>query len=368
MRCEKCNAEIMPDYAVCPECGTPVSRKLQGAESITLKNNRAVKKNVPGFDNTIMITERLSKIVEEQGRDIVTDPTKFVALLNDYIPECEKERRLFRNVISAGVLKNMLKEQNQEISVMKAKSYMTDDMFLSENAAEFVVVCFAHVLGWNYVPRAVEKEEPKHSEETAPTETPVKKSDEKINIEARVFRKKDANKFRLKSDIVIPEGYTMIDSFCFDGWGRIRSVELPSTMAGIGEYAFSECKHLRSINFPESIKVIRQNAFAQCIELAMVKIPSGILEIPDNAFQFCRSLEIIDIPNTVSSIGKEAFAGCDSLGKLFLPDSVKFIDENAFSYCPNLTIKCYENSYVHKYCLTYGITFDAIAKGPAIKI
>ncbi|HBB70996.1 MAG TPA: cell wall-binding protein [Ruminococcus sp.] len=343
MRCEKCNAELAATNVVCPNCGTPVSR------------------NVEGFENTIVIKKELRSIIEQNGADVVSKTDRFVALLNDYIPEYDKERRLLRNMLEAGVLKRMMKESNQKTAIMQAKSYMIGELFISENAAEFVLVCFAYILGWEYETKLVRKEIQQEPAEKKKTEKSP------LNINARIFRPIDAAKSRFKANIVIPEGVTRIDSFCFDGFGFLRTVELPSTLAAISEYAFSECKRLRGVELPESLKIIKQGAFSQCAKLTIVKIPKGIPEIEDNTFQFCRSLQVIEVPSSVSSIGSGAFSGCESLRKLFLPESVKFIDENAFAYCPALTIRCYENSYVHKYCLTNGIKTDLVARGTAFK-
>jgi RNA polymerase subunit RPABC4/transcription elongation factor Spt4 len=344
MRCEKCNAELAATNVVCPNCGTPVSQ------------------NVEGFENTIIIKKELKNILDQNGHDIITKTDRFVALLNDYIPEYDKERRLLRNMLEAGVLKRMMKDGSEKTAIMQAKSYMIGELFISENAAEFVLVCFAYILGWQYETQLVKKEVVQE-----PEETKEDKPKGPLNINARVFRPIDAAKSRFKANIVIPEGVTRIDSFCFDGFSLLRTVELPSTLAAISEYAFSECKRLRGVELPPSLKIIRQGAFSQCAKLTIVKLPKGILEIEDNTFQFCRSLEVIDVPPTVSSIGSLAFSGCDSLRKLFLPDSIKFIDENAFAYCPALTIRCYENSYVHKYCLTNGIKTDLVAKGASFR-
>lgn len=343
MRREKCNAELAATNVVCPNCGTPVSR------------------NVEGFENTIVIKKELRNIIEQNGADVVSKTDRFVALLNDYIPEYDKERRLLRNMLEAGVLKRMMKESNQKTAIMQAKSYMIGELFISENAAEFVLVCFAYILGWEYETKLVRKEIQQEPAEKKKTEKSP------LNINARIFRPIDAAKSRFKANIVIPEGVTRIDSFCFDGFGFLRTVELPSTLAAISEYAFSECKRLRGVELPESLKIIKQGAFSQCAKLTIVKIPKGIPEIEDNTFQFCRSLQVIEVPSSVSSIGSGAFSGCESLRKLFLPESVKFIDENAFAYCPALTIRCYENSYVHKYCLTNGIKTDLVARGTAFK-
>ena len=344
MHCAKCNAEISAADTFCPECGVPVN----------------VDVNVEGFENTVIIKKELRRIIDENGTEIIRDNDKFIALLGDYLPEYDKERRLLRTMLEANVLRRMSKDLSPKTSTMSAKNYMMGELFISENAAEFVLVCFAYVLDWDYTPTLIRKE-------TDSADKSAKKEEKKktVNINAMVFRPADAAKSRFKSNIVIPEGYTRIDSFCFDGFSFLRTVTLPSTLAAISEYAFSECKRLRGVELPESLKLIRQGAFSQCGKLTMVRIPKGIQEIEDNTFQFCRSLEVIDVPSTVSSIGNGAFSGCESLRKLFLPESIKFIDANAFAYCPQLTIRCYENSYVHKYCIMNGIKSDPVVKGTA---
>ncbi|MCR5540784.1 MAG: leucine-rich repeat domain-containing protein [Ruminococcus sp.] len=348
MQCERCNAELPPNAIECPECGAPAPQ------------------NIEGFDNTIEIQHILKTIMEKHGSILINDPTQFVSTLNDYLNGYEKERRLLVNAMRAGVLKNMVKEEktNREYALLSAKSYMIDELFVSENAAEFVLACFTYTLGWPYKSSMTKSEEDKKEE--AKKEEKVD-NEPKLRIDDKIFKTSDAGRHRLARNIVIPEGFTKIDSFCFDRFTFMRSITLPSTMMGIGDYAFSECKNLKGIELPAGLKVIEQGAFSQCGKLAMIKIPKGILEIPDNTFEFCSNLTVVEIPNTVSSIGVEAFSGCEKLEKLFLPDSVKFIDKNAFSYCPSLTIRCYVNSYVHKYCITYGIDCETVAVGVGLK-
>ena len=349
MQCERCNAELPPNAVKCPECGAPAPQ------------------NIEGFENTIEIQHILKTIMEKHGSILINDPTQFVSMLNDYLNSYDKERRLLVNAMRAGVLKNMVKEEktNREYALLSAKSYMINELFVSDNAAEFVLACFTYTLGWPYESSMAKKEntdEPEEKEEPEEKDTAPA-----LKIDSKVFKPSDAGRHRLARTITIPEGYTKIDSFCFDGFGFMRSIVLPSTMMAIGDYAFSECKHLKGIELPEGLKVIEQGAFSQCVKLAMVKIPRGILEIADNTFSFCANLSVVEIPSTVSSIGVEAFSGCEKLERLLLPDSVKFIDKNAFSYCPELTIRCYANSYVHKYCLTNNIDFEIVSKGESLK-
>jgi hypothetical protein len=334
MQCEKCNAPLDPKLTACPECGAPVPQ------------------NIEGFENTMEFQRELRSIVVNYGARAVMNNDRFIGLLSDHIPDYDKERRLLINMYRMGILNILLEDKNREIAVMKAKSFMLGDLFLAENASEFVVACYTYLLGWPYESHLKVLPE---SEEDAEKKGPERRR--AVDINEMVFTPRNAFKYRLSGNITIPDGYTKLEAFCFDRFGSLRTIKLPSTLLAIGEYAFSSCKRLRGLELPEGLRIIKQGAFSQCANLVVVKIPDGVLEIEDSTFSFCTSLEVIDIPSSVSSIGAEAFSGCEKLRRLYLPESIKFIDANAFSYCPNLTIYCIENSYVHKYCLATGIRF-----------
>ena len=344
MQCEKCEAEVSAKLVSCPNCGAPVPQ------------------NIEGFENTMEFQKELRSIVVNHGPYGVLRKNRFIGLLNDYIPDYNRERRLLINMYNMGVLTLMLKEPNREISIMRAKSFMLSDVFLSENATEFVLACFTYMLGWPFE-SSLKVLPPEEGEVEKVVEEAPKKA---VSVNDMVFTPRNAFRYRLSSNIVIPDGFTKLDAFCFDKFGSLRTIQLPSTLLAIGEYAFSGCKRLRGLELPESLRIIKQGAFSQCAKLVVVKIPKGVMEIEDSTFSFCTSLEVIEIPDTVSSIGAEAFSGCDKLRKLFLPDSVKFIDINAFSYCPNLTIHCLENSYVHKYCLVNGLSCKLVASSAEV--
>lgn len=335
MQCEKCNAPLDPKLTACPSCGAPVPQ------------------NIEGFENTMEFQRELRAIVVTDGTRAVANRDRFIGLLNDHIPDYNKERRLLINMYQMGILKILLEEKNHEIAVMKAKSFMLGDLFLAENASEFVVACYTYLLGWPYESHLKVLPESEDGNEDKTEE--IKKKP--VDINEMVFTPRNAFRYRLSGNITIPDGYTKLEAFCFDKFSSLRTIKLPEGLLAIGEYAFSSCKRLRGLELPAGLKIIKQGAFSQCANLVVVKIPDGVLEIEDSTFSFCTSLEVIEIPPSVSSIGAEAFSGCDKLRKLFLPESIKFIDANAFSYCPNLVIYCIENSYVHKYCLATGIRF-----------
>ncbi|MDY4413188.1 MAG: leucine-rich repeat domain-containing protein [Ruminococcus sp.] len=344
MLCKQCRTEIPAGTNMCPVCKTPVPR------------------NIPGFEYTNGVKQSLKSLVDNYGTDILSDTTKFISFLNDYLPEYEKERRLIRNVMSNGVIKNMLAENNHDIAIMKAKEYMTNELFLSENASEFIIECFAFVLGWVYVPAPIsENVSVPSAEQSAPASAP-EPADLVMPSNPKEFKPFDAFKYKLKRNVEIPFGYTSLASFCFDSFGFIRAVKIPESVITIGEYAFSECKKLKTVELPSSLRIIKRAVFSSCISLNSIKIPEGVTAIEEGMFSFCRNLEIVELPSSISSIGNEAFSGCESLRELFIPENVKFIGEDVFTFCPKLTIKCYENSYVHKYCANSGLNFTTVKK------
>ena len=329
------------------------------------------------FENTNQIKHALLKMVKEHGDTVLDDDKRFISLMNDYIPEYEKERRLFKHVLGNNVLSMMRREDNQRIAILKAREFMNGELFLADTAVEFVLTCFTFMMEWNYVapaPQAAsDAAQPASSIPQPLSSTPASAPAAPPSAPAKpaapatsevLYTKNDAKRASGLFNTVakVPMGYTTIEDFAFDS-SRIKGVELPASLYVIGEYAFSDCKKLKSIELPVNLKRIGKGAFSSCAKLSMVRIPAGVTEIEENTFQFCTGLEVLDLPNTISSIGAEAFQGCMSLKKLFLNDSVKYIDDTAFKMCPDLTIKCYENSYVHRFCEEHGMRFEAVRKG-----
>ncbi len=364
--------------------------------------------NVAGFENTIAVSQKLKGMVQQFGDDILNNPDKFVSLMNDFIPEYEKERRLLKNVVKSDVLTKMRRSDNQNIAEMKAKEYMMNEMFLSEGAVEFVMVCFTYLLDWNYettmpeqggvaAPAQAFPAQPQYTaapnpfggapmagyapppmaaqpmvapQPITPPPAPAAPVQNTPQIQSAqpeenpvIFAASDAARSRLRGNVKVAPGYTMLDNFCFDGFSFMKTIELPATLITIGDYAFSECKRLKSITLPPTVRIIKQGAFSSCGKLTRINIPAGVTDISDNTFEFCHNLEIVDLPNTILSIGNGAFQGCESLRKLFIPDSVKQIADDAFKQCIYLTVKCYEKSYAHKFCMDNGIKTEVISKG-----
>ena len=260
-------------------------------------------------------------------------------------------------MLKAGALDAVMEGDDRKQAIDNARDLMLK-AGATENDAEFTLAVIACMLQLPYIsPLAVTGEEKKKTAEETKEKRVV------VDMDTKPFKKFDAFKYRIKREVTIKDGFTKIDGYCFDGFGMMRTVNLPDSLMCIGEYAFTDCKHLTDITIPDTVKKIEKGAFNACVNLKNVNIPDGVLELGDNTFLCCSALEQLSIPDSVSGFGENCFSGCDNLKMLSVPQSVKYIGENCFLYCPELVIYCYENSYVHRYCLQNKIKFKTSALG-----
>ncbi|MBR6046151.1 MAG: leucine-rich repeat domain-containing protein [Ruminococcus sp.] len=343
MQCENCHAEIPLGKAVCREC-----RSL-------------LRYNVRDFDNTRAVQRLLKNALKDQKEEIA-DARQLIAVIYDYIPGYETESRLLAKAINGGVLGVLMSGGDKRLVFNDARKIMIKDLMMTKKEAEFVLAALGYMLGFGYpspfMVVSTGGSSPGGGGTAAKTEAEKKaEAAAALPPEQKVFKKLDAFKYRLSRNIVVKEGYTKLDGYCFDGFSFARSITLPSTLRVIGEYAFSDCKHLEEMTVPENVRKLEKGAFNACVALRKLKLPKGLLDIGDNTFLCCTSLTALRVPDTVSSIGENAFSGCGDLKRLVIAQHVKFVDDNAFAYCPQLTIYCYENSYIHKYCMQNKIKY-----------
>ena len=339
MQCEWCHAEMLDGSVRCPKCKTPIAQTVEG------------------FENTKNVLQKIHALMSE-WEEHISNTQELIGYVFDYLPDWDHERTALVRMLKAGALDKMMSGDDRKQAVSDTREFMIK-VGAKENEAEFVLVVLSFMLKLPYrSPLAVA--ENKKAEEK---KEEVKEKPAVLEMDSKVFKKFDALRFRIFKNITIKEGYTMIDGYCFDGFGMARTVTLPSTMMCIGEYAFTDCKHLTQINIPDSVRKIEKGAFNACVSLTDINIPNGVLELGDNTFLCCSSLEKLVIPDSVSGFGENCFSGCDSLKMLSVPQSVKYIGENCFLYSPQLVIYCYENSYVHRYCLQKKIKFKTTPLG-----
>ncbi len=121
-----------------------------------------------------------------------------------------------------------------------------------------------------------------------------------------------------KTDVIVPETVTVIDSSVFVENSVIRSVYLPDRLSELP--SFYKCSKLENVNIPYGIKRIREQYFYQCYKLTELTIPD--------------SVEVIE---------KDSFMRSGLLS-LSLPESVKYFNFSRDSSLGSITVN-------NKYCV-----------------
>ena len=200
--------------------------------------------------------------------------------------------------------------------------------------------------------------------------------------EAHPLRCNDLNKNlflgdELITDLVIPEGATVIPDYAFYYCDDITSISLPEGVTSIGSYAFQYCTSLTDIHLanvsswcniefkdsgahplrcnslnknlflsdelitelviPEGVTAIPDYAFSHCDDIKSVTLSEGLTSIGSYAFMYCTSLTSANLSEGVTSIGSSAFQNCTNLTSISLPESLTSIGSHAFMYCTSLT-------------------------------
>ena len=168
-------------------------------------------------------------------------------------------------------------------------------------------------------------------------------------------------------NVIIPESVTSIGYRAFEGCSSLVSVVIPDSVTSIAQNAFENCTSLISVVIGDSVTSIGAYIFTACTSLASVVIGDSVTDIGYYSFSNCTSLTSVVIGDSVNRIGESAFEGCTSLVSITIPDSVTRISYDAFRYyCDgypcnlNVTFRCYENSYAHKYAVNYGFEYELI--------
>ncbi len=177
------------------------------------------------------------------------------------------------------------------------------------------------------------------------------------------------------TDLVVPEGITIIGKEAFWFIDHVCHIILPEGVKEIGPYAFYRCS-LERITLPSSLQKIAGDAFLRCSNLKMIQIsdiaswcriefrsvyghtffksinraafyihdkPMEDLIIPADTdfvsscvFKGYEKLRSVRIEEGVRSIYPSAFSECTALESASLPDSVTFLGSSVFRECESL--------------------------------
>ncbi len=172
--------------------------------------------------------------------------------------------------------------------------------------------------------------------------------------------------YAIKS-VIIGDSVTHIGRNAFYEFAALTSVNLPESVASIGEGAFEGCtslpvvdnlryvgtylveaadKTLSTYTIREGTKWIGSRAFSNCA-MTSISIPNSVTEIQGAAFYRCSSLRSIELPSGLTRIAHQTFLLCDSLQSVIIPDGVTEIDYEAFEDCRSLESIEIPNNVTH---------------------
>lgn len=144
------------------------------------------------------------------------------------------------------------------------------------------------------------------------------------------------------AEVVIPKTSKLgtIDKYAFSECKSLKTLDLPSTIVGIGDSAFWHCTSLQSFHFNERLILMGESAFYGCTSLQKITFhpDCNLPDIKMTAFFGCESLESVCFPRDLENIFDRAFAGCTSLKSVSFAENSELysIGAEAFAGCSNL--------------------------------
>lgn len=153
--------------------------------------------------------------------------------------------------------------------------------------------------------------------------------------------------------VKIADGTVSIAPRAFEN-SKIFAVEFPDSLQDIRNKAFSNCKNLEHVNFGHGIQYIGSSSgmdgercFQSCHKLKRIEFPEQVRGIGEKAFMNC-GLEEVVFHEGLTNIFASAFAYCDELKKIFLSDSLQYIGRFNFAKVEEI----YLNNHIPKGLLT----------------
>ncbi len=157
---------------------------------------------------------------------------------------------------------------------------------------------------------------------------------------------------KLVTDLVIPDGVTLISGYAFYEADCIETVLMSEDLKEIGNSAFKNCTSLEALQLPGSLETIGNSAFENCTSLGALQLPDSLETVGESAFAGTNISELsvndklkriedysfsdtaltsLELPDTVTEIGYAAFYGCEDLGDISLPDSLVRVEQRSFT-------------------------------------
>ena len=94
---------------------------------------------------------------------------------------------------------------------------------------------------------------------------------------------------------------------CFENYGFITSITIPSSVTSLGKECFEYCNGLTSIIIPSSVTSLGERCFSGCSGLISITLPSSVTSLGKYCFGGCSGLTSITIPSSVNYLGSFCF-------------------------------------------------------------
>lgn len=320
MKCPKCgkiwsdHISIASNTYICPYCGDNFASDGEVREDINLI---------------------LKKLVKDFGKDVLLDVSRTNALLMDYAPHSEKERKLIIMVMKEGTLPQLLSlidktDDEKKFGINKCIKQLVSDIWITEVAARYAITVLANAVDC-LSGNDFELMEEMSVQDNATSNTQM---GYKTLSKGTDFNNEDEIKRVLVECDCI--GYK-----AFAAQLKLENVDLPISIKTIYPRAFLNCTNLRSITLPQGVQIIGNCAFEGCSALEEIrtsdggnyKVLDGVL-IDKKGKRTVRAENSskradISITNGITTITKRTFDRCP-VKTITLPASVEKIEEEAF--------------------------------------
>lgn len=150
----------------------------------------------------------------------------------------------------------------------------------------------------------------------------------------------------LVTDLIVPEGTTSIGRSAFEGYGKLKSVSIPSSVKYINENAFSTGSKLSKVNITDVEKWCNiyfqnentnplsssENLYINGNLITDLVIPDGVKQVSSYAFAGCEGLKSVKIPTSVTDIGYMAFDGVETIYGYKGTKAEKYAETNKINF------------------------------------
>ena len=320
MKCPKCGKvwsefnSIASNTYICPYCGDNFASDGEVREDIS---------------------QTLKKLVNDYGKDVLLDVSRTNALLMDYAPHSEKERKLIIMVMKEGLLSKLLEltnktEEEKIFGINKCIKQLVADMWITQVAARYAITVLANAIG------CVSGNDYAFMETAVTQGNSTQDEQKRYETLSKGMVYKDVEDVRQALEKCDCIGYK-----AFAAELKIESIEIPASIKTIYPKAFLNCTNLRSIYIPQGIQKIGACAFEGCSSLEEIKtadsgnyrVLNGVLvdKREKRTVRAENSTRITDvnITNGIATIAKRTFDR-SPVKTVSIPATVEKIEENAF--------------------------------------